>query len=472
MSQSTSATILPSPFPNVLYNPMAVDAAANTDIQAKQQIGATNMEMVGRAAGSLLGMSEPDAAAAYPAMVKNLQSQGFAMNAPADYPGHAAVQAMVQSSIPIGQQYQYGILTAPGVTDAINRATAPLTFGNTGTGGTGAGGTSPPTSASSGGPRASLALGQDQIGNAQAIRDGLVARGMDPETALAMAANSLGESGGNWQTAPGDSGVSHGLFQWNGDRLAAFQAANGGKLPEQTSLGAQLDFAANEWKADHNGAATAAGQFNIAEGKIAPIVSKYEVSANQPADIARRSAYLNWLRAAGVGAREAHRGLRQRQRYRPRRSIPTPGHARPPSLPHRRSRCGRAARMSPDLAPGPGCPTFPRRTRCIRPDCRAFRSPVRPATRSRRLRRPPRLRWLRPPRLQLPCRGHATPAYAQPPASGQNSPQFQAAIELYLREQALEMVVDPTGRSNALDAILRAQAALYMQADSVSTTIR
>ena len=82
---------------------------------------------------------------------------------------------------------------------------------------------------------------------------------------------------------PGDSGVSHGLFQWNGDRLAAFQAANGGKLPEQTSLGAQLDFAANEWKADHNGAATAASQFNTAEGKIAPIVSKYEVSANQPA---------------------------------------------------------------------------------------------------------------------------------------------------------------------------------------------
>ena len=137
MSQSTS--ILPSPFPNVLYNPMAVDAAANTDIQAKQQIGATDMEMVGRAAGTLLNMNEPDAAAAYPGIIKNLQAQGFAKNAPADYPGHAAVQAMVQSSIPIAQQYQYGILTAPGVTDAINRATAPLTFGNTGGGGGGGG---------------------------------------------------------------------------------------------------------------------------------------------------------------------------------------------------------------------------------------------------------------------------------------------------------------------------------------------
>ena len=283
------------PSQNVLYDTASGATTANVqnrllqNQQAQQQVGATDMEMVGRAAGTLLNMNEPDAAAAYPGIIKNLQSQGFAKNAPADYPGHAAVQAMVQSSIPIGQQYQYGILTAPGVTDAIKAASAPLTPGT------------PPGGSGVAGPRASTALGQGQIGNAQAIRDGLVARGMDPETALAMAANSLGESGGNWQTAPGDSGVSHGLFQWNGDRLAAFQAANGGKLPEQTSLGAQLDFAANEWKADHNGAATAAGQFNTAEGKIAPIVSKYEVSANQPADIARRSAYLSQLRAAGVG---------------------------------------------------------------------------------------------------------------------------------------------------------------------------
>ena len=143
MSQSTS--ILPSPFPNVLYNPMAVDAAANADVTSqlaqqstRQQIGATNMEMVGRAAGTLLNMNEADAAAAYPGIIKSLQSQGFAKNAPADYPGHAAVQGMVQFSIPVGRQYRpiCRILTAPGVTNAlINwRRRAPLTFGNTGTG--------------------------------------------------------------------------------------------------------------------------------------------------------------------------------------------------------------------------------------------------------------------------------------------------------------------------------------------------
>ena len=284
---------VPTPFTNVLYNPMAVDKAANDAETARQTIGANDIAMVGRAAGSLLNMSESDAAAAYPGMIADLQRQGFARNAPSEYPGHAAVQGLVQRGLTVPEQYNSGLLTAPGVTDALKAASAPLSFGNSGvvTGGGGAGG-----------PRASDAVGGDQIANAKAIHAGLVARGMDNETALAMSANLLGESGGNWQTNPGDGGASHGIAQWNKERLAAFQAANGGKLPAQTNLDAQLDFLTKEWKADHNGAATAAGQFGTAEGKIAPIVSKYEVSANQPADIARRSAYLNQLRAAGIGA--------------------------------------------------------------------------------------------------------------------------------------------------------------------------
>ena len=419
-------------------------------------------------------MNEPDAAAAYPGIIQGLQQQGFAKNAPPDYPGHAAVQGMVQSTIPIGQQYQYGILTAPGVTDAIKAASAPLTFGNTGTGGTAAGGGTttpgtPPGGSGVAGPRASTALGQGmQIGNAQAIRDGLVARGMDPETALAMAANSLGESGGNWQTAPGDSGVSHGLFQWNGDRLAAFQAANGGKLPEQTSLGAQLDFAANEWKADHNGAATAAGQFNTAEGKIAPIVSKYEVSANQPADIARRSAYLNQLRAAGVG-QGGTQGTATATAVSPTPLNPNAG-----------PRATAVVAPSPialrtggtDVAgpgAGPGLPDVPAPNQMYQTGLPGIQI-AGPASNA-----------LAPPPVAAPSPPVATaaahssspaaatpPAAGQPPATGQNSPQFQAALELNRRAQALDMVVDPTGRTKALAASLRAQAALYMQADSVS----
>jgi hypothetical protein len=70
------------------------------------------------------------------------------------------------------------------------------------------------------------------------------------------------------------------------------------------------------------------------------------------------------------------------------------------------------------------------------------------------------------PVAQAPAAVPAPPATR--PATGQNSPQFQAALELNRRAQALDLVVDPTGRTKALAASLRAQAALYMQADSVS----
>jgi hypothetical protein len=70
------------------------------------------------------------------------------------------------------------------------------------------------------------------------------------------------------------------------------------------------------------------------------------------------------------------------------------------------------------------------------------------------------------PVAQAPAAVPAPPATR--PATGQNSPQFQAAMELNRRAQALDLVVDKTGRTKALAASLRAQAALYMQADSVS----
>ena len=54
-----------------------------------------NMAAVKQAATGLLAMPEADAATAYPGVVQELQSRGFAMNAPPTYPGHAALQAMV-----------------------------------------------------------------------------------------------------------------------------------------------------------------------------------------------------------------------------------------------------------------------------------------------------------------------------------------------------------------------------------------
>ena len=54
-----------------------------------------NMAAVKQAATGLLAMPEADAATAYPGVVQELQSRGFAMNAPPTYPGHAALQGMV-----------------------------------------------------------------------------------------------------------------------------------------------------------------------------------------------------------------------------------------------------------------------------------------------------------------------------------------------------------------------------------------
>jgi hypothetical protein len=54
-----------------------------------------NMAAVKQASTALLAMPEPDAAAAYPAVVRELQARGFALNAPPEYPGHAALRALV-----------------------------------------------------------------------------------------------------------------------------------------------------------------------------------------------------------------------------------------------------------------------------------------------------------------------------------------------------------------------------------------
>ena len=54
-----------------------------------------NMAAVKQAATGLLAMPEADAAAAYPGVVQEQQSRGYSKNAPPTYPGHAALQGMV-----------------------------------------------------------------------------------------------------------------------------------------------------------------------------------------------------------------------------------------------------------------------------------------------------------------------------------------------------------------------------------------
>jgi hypothetical protein len=125
---------------------------------------------------------------------------------------------------------------------------------------------------------------------AQAVHDGMVKRGFDSDTSWAFAANALHESAANPATGPGDGGAAHGLFMWRDSRLTAFQAANGGKLPEQTSLDAQLDFAASELRGPEAGAAGGIAQARGPSGKAAAVSTLYLRPKDTVAEEQRRGA--------------------------------------------------------------------------------------------------------------------------------------------------------------------------------------
>jgi hypothetical protein len=82
--------------------------------------------------------------------------------------------------------------------------------------------------------------------------------GYSAEQAAGIVANLHHESGLDPQVRAGDGGRSHGIAQWNGDRLANFMARNGGRMPEQTTLQEQLAFAL--WELSEQGPEAAAGR--------------------------------------------------------------------------------------------------------------------------------------------------------------------------------------------------------------------
>ena len=96
-----NATALPVPPIPPSVTPPAPNP--NAAVQVPPAVtGDANMTAVKQAATGLLAMPEADAAVAYGPTVKALQAQGFAMNAPPEYPGHAALQALVSGNVPTG----------------------------------------------------------------------------------------------------------------------------------------------------------------------------------------------------------------------------------------------------------------------------------------------------------------------------------------------------------------------------------
>lgn len=108
---------------------------------AQQQVGAAEMDTMGRAAAGLLSLPDENArAAAYPGEVQRLQALGFAKNAPAQYPGEAALRTFVGQALPVEKQYELGIITAPGSASAIDQLNRIYGGGGGGTAGSGQGG--------------------------------------------------------------------------------------------------------------------------------------------------------------------------------------------------------------------------------------------------------------------------------------------------------------------------------------------
>lgn len=139
------------------------------------------------------------------------------------------------------------------------------------------------------------ALDQSTVDRAHQVYQGLVARGMDPTTAIGFAANAVQESRANPLTNPGDMGASHGLLQWRADRLAAY-VAKYGHPPEKGSLGEQLDFVMHELGGSESLAAkNIAAAANDPASRAAAVSQHYERPKDTAAEIGRRGYIANQL---------------------------------------------------------------------------------------------------------------------------------------------------------------------------------
>ncbi len=151
--------------------------------------------------------------------------------------------------------------------------------------------------AQGGGGVASGDIEQPAQQRAMAVRDGLVKRGMDMETATGFAANALHESSANPNTGAGDGGASHGLFQWNGPRRDAY-VAKFGHSPDNAPLDEQLDFVMHELNGSESLAKGRIAQAKGVDGKAAQISEAYLRPKDTGPEMQRRSATA--LKLAGI----------------------------------------------------------------------------------------------------------------------------------------------------------------------------
>jgi hypothetical protein len=296
-----------------------------------------------------------------------------------------------------------GMITAPGLTDALARSNAPLP-GQPGYGAST--GAAPATTAAPG------TIEPDAQTRAMAVRDGFIKRGMDPVKATAMAANALHESAANPATGRGDNGASGGIFMWQGPRLQAYIDKNG-HPPDGAPLDEQLDFAMHELGGSESLANGRIDQAQGVDGKAAEISQAYLRPKDTVPEMQRRAATALQLQRQLGGGRVQMASAA-------------------PTVPMTATDGTTAPSAAPTVAATvPGATTT----------------------------------------AAAPAATTAPASAAQPAPStgtGTQSPQFQAALEMNRRATALETQFPYSPQAKAQAASLRAQAALYMQADSVS----
>jgi hypothetical protein len=251
---------------NALLNQQTTQANLNT----------LDLEMIARASAYLNTLPEDQRATAYPGIVSQLQQSGFAKNAPSIYPGHERIAQLAAMGTPSKELMEIGEGRAwANAQRPVAAAPAP--------------GAAPGVAAPAPG-----VIEPDAQTRAFAVRDGLIRRGMDPETATAFAANALHESSANPNTGPGDRGASHGLFQWRDDRAARYQQLYG-HAPDNAPLDEQLDFVMHELSGPES---LAKGRIAAAQGaadKAAEVSAAYLRPKDVQAEMQRRRATAQQL---------------------------------------------------------------------------------------------------------------------------------------------------------------------------------
>ncbi|HEY2418637.1 MAG TPA: phage tail tip lysozyme, partial [Steroidobacteraceae bacterium] len=279
--------------PNILYKTLSgagtqeVEANRLLNVQRGQDIAANNTEVVARAASTLIDPTlyptEEARAAAWPGIIGQLKANGYAPNAPAEYPGLAHLQVAARMGTPSQTQAEWGfnLRTNQAYTDASKPPTA--------------------TAPASTGGAPSGAIEPDALARAQAVRDGLIRRGLDTDTATAFAANALHESSANPNTGAGDQGASHGLFQWRDDRYNRYKSVFGG-APDNAPLDQQLDYVIHELNTTEGAARDRIAAAQGPAAKASAVSQFYLRPKDVQAEAARRSGTATQLVSQWGGA--------------------------------------------------------------------------------------------------------------------------------------------------------------------------